>query len=121
MKQSKELLELKLKNKYHLIWDDLISKSKLELIDLLRHRDDMLDRKRADNEWYGEATIKVYVDGELKHEVAYGRIACGTHEILENGLYKDSIFEVARNLEYQYIDWANVKTEILFHDEFESI
>lgn len=113
MKQSKELLELKLKNKYHLIWDDLISKSKLELIDLLRHRDDMLDRKRADNEWYGKATIKVYVDGELKHEVAYG--------ILENGLYKDNIFEVARNLEYQYIDWANVKTEILFHDEFESI
>ena len=113
MKQSKELLELKLKEKYHYIWDDLISKSKLELISLLAGRDDRLDQKHRDNEWHGEATIKVYADGELKHEVAYG--------ILENGLYKDSIFEVARNLEYQYIDWANVKTEILFHDEFESI
>lgn len=113
MKQSKELLELKLKEKYHYIWDDLISKSKLELISLLAGRDDRLDQKHRDNEWHGEATIKVYVDGELKHEVNY--------EMIENGLYKDSIFEVARNLEYQYIDWVNVKTEILFHDNFDPI
>jgi type I site-specific restriction-modification system R (restriction) subunit len=106
MKQSKQLLELKLKEKYHLIWDNIISKSKLELINLIRHRDDMLDRMRADNEWHGKATIKVYVDGELKHEVNY--------EMIDYTWYKDNIFEVARNLEYQYIDWANVKTEILF-------
>ena len=54
MKQSKELLELKLKEKYHYIWDDLISKSKLELISLLAGRDDRLDQKRRDDEWFGE-------------------------------------------------------------------
>lgn len=113
MKQSKELLELKLKNKYHYIWDDLISKSKLELIDIIRHRDDMLDRRRNSNEWHGDATIKVYVDGELYHEVNYTRN--------EWDLQKDSVFDCASALENQYIDSADVRTEISFNTNWDKL
>ena len=112
MKQSKELLELKLKNKYQYIWDDLISKSKLELIDLLRHRDDMLDRKRLDDLWHGGATVVVYVNGEEKHKIEF--------PAMEHEYYRSNIFEVARNIEAQYADHAAIKTEIIFHESYEA-
>ena len=113
MKQSKELLELKLKNKYHYIWEDLQKKSKLELIDLLRHRDDMLDRKRQDDLWHGGATIVVWVDGEEMYRIEF--------PAMEHEYYRSNIFEVARNIEAQYIDHATTKTEIVFHESFDAI
>jgi len=112
MKQLKELLELKLKNKYHLIWDDLISKSKLELIDLLRHRDDMLDRKRQDDLWHGGATVVVWVDGEEMHRIEF--------PAMEHEYHRSNIFEVAWNIEAQYADHADIKTEIIFHENYEA-
>lgn len=116
MKQSKELLELKLKEKYHYIWDDLISKSKLELISLLAGRDDRLDQKRRDDEWFGDAIIKVYAgDNELKHTVNI--LAKET----PHGLSKDAVFECARQLQAQYIDWTDTYTEVLFTENFDPI
>lgn len=116
MKQSKELLELKLKNKYHLIWDDLQSKSKLELISLLAGRDDRLDQKRRDDEWFGDAIIKVYAgDNELKHTVKISA------EDTPHGLSKDAVFECARQLQAQYIDWTDTRTEVLFTDNYEAL
>ena len=113
MNKSKELLELELKHKYHYIWDDLISKSKLELISLLAGRDDRLGQKHNDDEWNGEATINIYAGGELKHTIKF------LEEDSAYGLSKDAAFECARQLEAQYIERMVVRTEVLFTQGFD--
>ena len=116
LKLKKQLLELKLKNKYHYIWDNLISKSKLELIDLLCDRDERIDQKHRDDEWHGDAIIKVYAgDKELKHTVKISA------EETPHGLSKDAAFECARQLQAQYIDWTDTRTEVLFTENYEEL
>ena len=103
---NKETKDAILKENQPYIYDNLSRYTKLDLLGIIDHRCDALNTERMKGIFTGEALINVYVDDELYHEV---RLKPDSLEINVN-----DVFAIADKYENLYIDYHNVKTDIIF-------
>jgi hypothetical protein len=104
--KKKEKLKADLENNYYL-FDTLKDKSKLELINLLRHRDNTLSKQRLDDYINGEATITVKKDGEIIQEIHIDPVQIDVYEFP-----KEAVFDIANKLHWIYGDGEVMGLEV---------
>lgn len=98
MKDEKKL-RADLENNYYL-FDSVEDKSKLELIDLLRHRDDIINKQRLNDYTCDDVTITVKKGSEIIQEIKI------SHKLGDDWLEypKEAIFDIASRLHWIYGD-----------------
>ena len=107
---NKETKEAILKENQPYIYENLGRYTKLDLLGIIDHRCDALNTERMASIYTGEALINVYVDNELRHEV---RLKPDSLEININ-----DVFAIADKYENLYIDYHDVKTDVIFTQSY---
>ena len=103
---NKETKEAILKENQQYLYENLSKYTKLDLLGIIDSKSDALNTERMAGEFNGKAVIKIYVDNELYHEVAF-ELECGEINI-------NDVFAIADKYENIYIDYHNVKTDVIF-------
>ena len=104
--KKQEKLKADLENNYYL-YDSVKDKSKLQLIDLLRHRDKIIDKQRLGDYICGEATITVKQDGEIIQEI---HIVPEQIDVWEYP--REAVFDIAKKLHWIYGDGEVMGLEV---------
>ena len=107
---NKETKEAILKENQRYLYENLGKYTKLDLLGIIDQRSNALNTERMKGIYTGEALIKVYVDDELYHEVAFD-LECT--EINTN-----DVFAIADKYENLYIDYHDVKTDVIFTQSY---
>ena len=96
--KKQEKLKADLEHNYYM-FEYFKDKSKLELIDLLRHRDNIIDKQRLADYINGEATITVKQDGEIIQEIHIDPVQIDVWEFP-----REAVFDIANKLHWIYGD-----------------
>ena len=107
---NKETKEAILRENQPYIYENLGRYTKLDLLGIIDHRCEALDTQRMASIYTGKALINVYVDNELRHEV---RLKPDSLEININ-----DVFAIADKYENLYIDYHDVKTDVIFTQSY---
>tara|TARA_R110002167_G_scaffold354204_1_gene567762 strand:+ start:273 stop:623 length:351 start_codon:yes stop_codon:yes gene_type:complete len=110
---NKETKEAILKENQPYIYENLSRYTKLDLLGIIDHRSDALDTERMSNIFSGKAVINVYVDNEHAHEVFF------EPECTEINV--NDVFAIADKYENMYIDYHDVKTDVIFTRSYSRI
>tara|TARA_A100000171_G_scaffold52975_2_gene74818 strand:- start:1513 stop:1842 length:330 start_codon:yes stop_codon:yes gene_type:complete len=106
--EKEEKLKADLEHNYYM-FEYFKDKSRLELIDLLRGRDERIDKDRIDDVCGDKATIEVFVGDELKQSLTYGGEG---DEYME--YYRSTVFDIAQSQQSMYEAEENLKVKVTF-------
>ena len=107
---NKETKAAILKENQPYIYENLGRYTKLDLLGIIDSKSDALNTEKMKGIYRGKAVINVYVDNEHAHEVFFEP---NSLEINVN-----DVFAIADKYENLYIDYHDVKTEVIFTQSY---
>lgn len=107
---NKETKAAILKENQPYIYENLGRYTKLDLLGIIDSKSDALNTEKMKGIYTGKAVINVYVDNEHAHEVFF------EPNSLEINI--NDVFAIADKYENLYIDYHDVKTEVIFTQSY---